>query len=206
MALVTARAVIDAWDAGDQEALAEAVATLRQVAPDPTPADYDPRPYITSPGVVFAKPMPTSPHFYVQIARSTDWVGHLQCLTWIRQRGQLERFQGRQYRYVILDKWRYWALGVEHSIINRREEPRAGVGVGTAGTRGTGVRAAIYTRISEDTEGEGPGRGPPERATAGSCASASGWSKVIEARPASTRTTTSRAFSGKPRPEYLRLR
>ena len=127
MALVTARAVIDAWDAGDQEALAEAVATLRQVAPDPTPADYDPRPYIASQEWVFAKTMPTSPHFYVQIARSTDWVGHLQCLTWIRQRGQLKQVQGRQYRYVILDKWRYWALGVEHSIIEPHEEPRAGV-------------------------------------------------------------------------------
>jgi hypothetical protein len=113
------RSVLKAWDDGDEAALAEAIAELRSVLPA-VPSDYDPKPYIAAQSWVFAKTMPEHPHEYVMLRASTDWREHLRFGDWIRFSGEQERYQGRIYRYRVVDDWQYWVLGPNDTIINRR--------------------------------------------------------------------------------------
>jgi hypothetical protein len=131
MADYAARRVLAAWDRGlaayrEPDAvreLAAAMELLRDVHPNDPPEDFDPRPYIASQTWVFAKTMPEHPHEYVVISRSTNWRGHLRMLLWIRLWGHEEKYQGRSYQYRVVDAKRYWAMGPNDTIINRREEP-----------------------------------------------------------------------------------
>jgi hypothetical protein len=121
------RAVLRAWDGNDEAGLAEAMIELRSVLPT-VPEDYDPRPYIAAQTWTFAKTMPTHPHEYCMLKGSTDWQEHLRFADWVRFYGQVERFQGRSYRYCDVDGWHYWVLGPNDTIINRaRLEPAASV-------------------------------------------------------------------------------
>jgi hypothetical protein len=95
------------------------VALLRDLVPNP-PEDFDPRPYIAANEWVFASTMPDHPHEYVLIRHSTDWRTHILFGRWIRRYGQVERHMGRSYRYRAVDGWRYWVLGPNDTIINRR--------------------------------------------------------------------------------------
>ena len=63
------------------------------------------------------------PHEYVVISRSSDWREHLRFLQWLRHWGELELFKGRHYPYRTVDGFRYWAMSLEHTIINRRKAP-----------------------------------------------------------------------------------
>ena len=111
------RAVLRAWEGNDEAALAEAKGELRSVLPV-VPVGYDPRPYIASQVWVFAKSM-ADPHEYLVIRNSTDWREHLVFVDWIRRSGEQERYQGRLYRFRIVDGRRYWTLGPDDTIANR---------------------------------------------------------------------------------------
>lgn len=115
-----ARRVIAAWESGEAEELAAAIALLADVNPD-VPEDFDPRPFIEGNEWVFAKTMPENPHEYVLLRNSSDWVEQLRFLRWLR-RGEVERFLGRSYRGRTVDGWRYWALSPDDSIVNRRRQ------------------------------------------------------------------------------------
>ncbi len=111
----------------DVRAIQAAMAELRRLLPAPA-RDYDPRPYIAANHWVFARTMPDNPHEYVVIHDSTDPYEHLMFLEWIRSVGDIEHYRGRDYEYVTVDGYRYWAMGPsgpEHTIINRREAPKA---------------------------------------------------------------------------------
>jgi len=116
---VAARGVLE----GTEAEYAEALALLRDVLPSDPPESYDPVPYIEAQSWVFARTMPDNPHEYVLLRRSTDWREHLRFLLWIRVHGEVERFKGRSYRYRTVGQFRYWALGPDDTIINRRREP-----------------------------------------------------------------------------------
>lgn len=125
------RMVLDAWEAALEdphdpvrvEALAVALELLRDVLPADPPESYDPRPYIAAQEWTYAKTMPTNPHFYVVLRASNDWREHLRFLLWIRVWGFVEKFKGAKYLYRVVDEWRYWAMGPNDTIINRRKEP-----------------------------------------------------------------------------------
>jgi hypothetical protein len=104
-----------------------AIAELQRLLPSP-PRDYDPRPYIEGNEWTFARTMPENPHEYVVLRKSSDPYEHLRFLAWIRASGNLEHYKGRDYEYVEVDGWRYWAMGTdqpEQTIINRRVAPEA---------------------------------------------------------------------------------
>ena len=103
--------------------LADAMAALRDVLVEDPPEDYDPTPYIEEQNWIFAKTMPQSPHWYVLLRNSTNWREHLRFLLWIRRRGLDELYRGWHYRYRVVGEHRYWALGPNDTIINRRVEP-----------------------------------------------------------------------------------
>jgi hypothetical protein len=128
-----AQQVLDAWrraeegtDAAgmdaDPAAFFAALEELARVLPDP-PADYDPRPYIAAHEWRYAKTRPANPHEYVVLVASTDPYEHLKFLEWLRRHGSIENWGGREYRYQEVDGWRYWALGPNDTIINRRVAP-----------------------------------------------------------------------------------
>jgi hypothetical protein len=100
-----------------------ALALLRNVLPADPGESYDPTPYIEAQDWVFAKTMPQNPHEYVLIRRSTDWREHLRFLHWICVWGEDEVFKGSHYQYRTAGGWRYWALGPNDTIINRRRDP-----------------------------------------------------------------------------------
>lgn len=122
------RELLTAWEDLDGtrkptvEAFKERIAELERLLPSP-PRDYDPRPYIAANEWTFARTMPENPHEYVVIRKSTDPVEHMRFLAWLRAFGDLEHFKGRDYEYIEIDGWRYWAMGtdqLEQTIINRR--------------------------------------------------------------------------------------
>lgn len=124
-ALILRRAAQDALDAHrakDRSRLAAAMVELGRVLPDP-PEDYDPRPYIAAHEWRFARTRPQNPHWYVLLVESADPYDHLRFLEWIRRHGDIEVHQGKQYRYQEVDGWRYWALGPNDTILNRRSAP-----------------------------------------------------------------------------------
>jgi hypothetical protein len=123
MADCAARRVLGAWEANDADALERAMALLRDVLPADPPEDFDPSTYIGAHKWVFARTMPENPHEYVLIRRSTDWREHLRFLRWIRVWGDNELYRGVNYRYRTIGEWRYWALGPNDTIINRRRAP-----------------------------------------------------------------------------------
>lgn len=115
-----ARLLLAAGDAGTD--LGEALERLRLSLP----VVGDARPYIASQEWTFARTMPDRPHWYVLLRRSTDWAEHLRMLLWLRS-GELEMFHGHPYRYRTVDDFRYWAMGPNDTIINRRratEDPK----------------------------------------------------------------------------------
>jgi hypothetical protein len=125
------RELLSAWDDLDGhkqktvDAFKESVAELARLLPSP-PADYDPHPYIATNRWTYARTMPENPHEYVVLRKSTDPYEHLRFLAWIRGSGNLEHFKGRDYEFVEIDGWRYWAMGtdqLEQTIINRRVVP-----------------------------------------------------------------------------------
>jgi hypothetical protein len=120
MLSVAGRRVLDAIAQPQHE---DVVALLRDVLPADPPESYDPSPYIEAQTWVFAKTMPQNPHEYVVLRRSTDWREHLRFLRWIRVWGDRELFKGTYYLYRTVGEWRYWALGPNDTIINRRREP-----------------------------------------------------------------------------------
>ena len=93
---------------------------------EPVDPDYDPRPYIAAKRWQFAKTMPANPHAYVLLRRSTDRGEHMRFLEWLRVTGDREKFWSKTYSYRTVDDYRYWALGPEDTIINRRLAPEAG--------------------------------------------------------------------------------
>jgi hypothetical protein len=130
-ALILRRAAQDVLDAYDKldghrpktiDAFNAAAAELARVLPAP-PADYDPRPYIAAHEWRYAKTRPANPHEYVVLVASSDPYEHLKFLEWVRRYGQVETWAGREYRYQEVDGWRYWALGPNDTIINRRVAP-----------------------------------------------------------------------------------
>jgi hypothetical protein len=100
-----------------------AMALLRDTLPADPGETYDPTAYIEAQDWVFAKTMPQNPHEYALIRRSTDWREHLRFLHWIRVWGEDEVFKGLHYQYRTIGGWRYWALGLNDTIINRRRDP-----------------------------------------------------------------------------------
>lgn len=122
MVSVAGRAVLDAWDDGDEAALAEAMADLRSVLPV-VEDGYDPGPYIAAQEWVVARTMPENPHSYVLIRNSTDYVEHLRFVDWLRRTGEVEVFNGRRYKGRTINWHRYWVLGVNDTIVNRRKAP-----------------------------------------------------------------------------------
>lgn len=72
--------------------------------------------------------MPDEPHEYIVRGRATggvdaapielhDWFARL-----IGEHGYQERYEGRWYRYLDLDGWKYW--GVVREVINRERGER----------------------------------------------------------------------------------
>jgi integrase len=70
----------------------------------------------------FAKTMPDSPHFYV-VRDAQNNIEYEQLFARITQEGVWEEWQdGRQYKYLSLGSWRYWAMTedlAKSKIINR---------------------------------------------------------------------------------------
>jgi hypothetical protein len=120
MLSIAGRRVLEAIDEPQYEA---AVALLHEVLPADPGESYDPTSYIEAQDWVFAKTMPENPHEYVLIRRSTDWRAHLRFLHWIRVWGEDEVFKGWHYQCRTVGEWRYWALGPNDTIINRRRKP-----------------------------------------------------------------------------------
>lgn len=124
-----ARQVLWAWagchvvegDAVDE--LTAAVKLLGEVVVLDVPEEYDPRPYIAASEWTYARTMPQHPHEYVVLRKSVDWREHLRFLRWIRVWGERELYKGTYYLYRVVDEWRYWAMGPNDTILNRRKEP-----------------------------------------------------------------------------------
>jgi hypothetical protein len=87
------------------------------------PPDYDPRPFIAAQRWTYAKTMPWHPHEHLLIFRATSVIEHITFLLWIRRSEHVETYNGREYRYREVDGMRYWALGPNDTIINRRAAP-----------------------------------------------------------------------------------
>jgi hypothetical protein len=117
------RRVLAAWEGQDAEALAEALALLRDVLPVDPPADYDPSPFIEANVWHYARTMPDRPHEYLVIHKSTDWREHLVFKRWLEVHGEVERWRDRRdYPYRTIGPFRYWSLGFvnDELILNRR--------------------------------------------------------------------------------------
>lgn len=128
------RQVLRAWenaqtagdDHGGQLELEAAMKLLADLLVLDIPEEYDPRPYIAANEWVFARTMPTNPHYYVVLPRSTDWREHLRFLRWIRVWGHTEMFKGYPYLYRVVDDNKYWALGLNETILNRKQKDQDG--------------------------------------------------------------------------------
>jgi integrase len=69
----------------------------------------------------FAKTMPQNPHFYV-VRSAENNTEYEQLFTRIDREGVWEEFQGKQYKYLSLGSWRYWAMTediAKSMVINR---------------------------------------------------------------------------------------
>lgn len=71
----------------------------------------------------FAKTMPHWPHEYVvREWRPEEEQIFERLVKFIRELGYDDQFEGRTYRYMDLDGWKYWTMGAEveeTTIINR---------------------------------------------------------------------------------------
>ena len=72
----------------------------------------------------FAKTMPKTPHHYT--LRKTWGVGKdfEDCVQFIRDNGDHEKFYGKEFIYYYLDGFKYWTMGspVEKTILINRAE------------------------------------------------------------------------------------
>lgn len=115
--------LLAAWDGLDPRIRAVQPAGLREAVEGLRAAlvgddAWDPRPYIAAHEWVFARTVPDRPHWYVTPSSTTDASAHERFIRLIQRRGEVERFEGRRYRYLTIDAWRYW-VGPP-GLINRK--------------------------------------------------------------------------------------
>ncbi len=70
---------------------------------------------------VFAKTMPKTPHYYCRRTQA-NFMPFRKFVSAIYGQGKKENFMGREYIYLNIGKWQYWAMGLapeKTTIINR---------------------------------------------------------------------------------------
>lgn len=77
---------------------------------------------------IFAKTMPTNPHWYTLRRKWHDHQGFNQVVSFIREYGYDEMYQGKQYRVCAINGFKYWTMGApisETILINRKPNDHA---------------------------------------------------------------------------------